>query len=149
MTAPDRTRDVANRELGTIERIEANGRMETRWDSGRTFSFEASERRHLDQSPQILKALRDVALVQSAESSNRIEGVTIDPDRLRPPVLGQAKPRDRSEREIFGYTRSISFTQTPRASRSIRARCGSFIERFRKTAVMPAAGRRSRTRSSS
>jgi ATP-dependent exoDNAse (exonuclease V) alpha subunit len=47
-TAPDRARDVANRELGTIERIDANGRMEIRWDSGRTSSFEASERRHLD-----------------------------------------------------------------------------------------------------
>ncbi len=47
MTAPDRERAVPNRELGTIERIDANGRMEIRWDSGRTFSFEAGERRHL------------------------------------------------------------------------------------------------------
>ena len=38
-TAPDRIRDVANRELGTIERIDANGRMEVRWDSGRTSSL--------------------------------------------------------------------------------------------------------------
>lgn len=30
------------------------------------------------QSPQILKALRELALVESAESSNRIEGVTVD-----------------------------------------------------------------------
>jgi hypothetical protein len=30
-TAPNRARDVANRELGTIERVEANGRMEIRW----------------------------------------------------------------------------------------------------------------------
>jgi ATP-dependent exoDNAse (exonuclease V) alpha subunit len=48
MTAPDRERGVPNRELGTIERIDANGRMEVRWDSGRQSSFEASERRHLD-----------------------------------------------------------------------------------------------------
>lgn len=48
MTAPNRARDVANRELGTIERIDANGRMEIRWDSGRTLSFDAGERRHLD-----------------------------------------------------------------------------------------------------
>ncbi len=48
MTAPDRERGVPNRELGTIERIDTNGRMEVRWDSGRTSSFEASERRHLD-----------------------------------------------------------------------------------------------------
>ena len=48
MTAPDRERGVPNRELGTIERIDTNGRMEVRWDSGRTSSFEASEHRHLD-----------------------------------------------------------------------------------------------------
>ena len=48
MTAPDRDRGVPNRELGTIKRIDTNGRMEVRWDSGRTSSFEASERRHLD-----------------------------------------------------------------------------------------------------
>jgi ATP-dependent exoDNAse (exonuclease V) alpha subunit len=48
MTAPDRERGVANRELGTIERIDTNGRMDVRWDSSRTSSFEASEHRHLD-----------------------------------------------------------------------------------------------------
>ncbi len=48
MTAPDRERGVPNRELGTVEGIEANGCMEIRWDSGRTSSFEANERRHLD-----------------------------------------------------------------------------------------------------
>lgn len=36
------------------------------------------------QSPQVLKALREMALVQSVESSNRIEGVTVAPARSRP-----------------------------------------------------------------
>ncbi|PYR35401.1 MAG: conjugal transfer protein, partial [Acidobacteria bacterium] len=48
MTAPDRERGVPNRERGTIERIDTNGRMEVRWDSGRTSSFEPGEGRHLD-----------------------------------------------------------------------------------------------------
>jgi conjugative relaxase-like TrwC/TraI family protein len=48
MTAPDRERGVPNRERGTIERIDTSGRMEVRWDSGRTSSFETGERRHLD-----------------------------------------------------------------------------------------------------
>ncbi len=52
------------------------------------------------QSPQALKALRDTAIIQSTESSNRIEGVTVAPARLYPLVLGQAKPRDRSEQEL-------------------------------------------------
>jgi ATP-dependent exoDNAse (exonuclease V) alpha subunit len=48
MTAPDRERGIANRELGTVEHIDTNGRMDVRWDSGRTSAFEASEHRHLD-----------------------------------------------------------------------------------------------------
>ena len=44
-----------------------------------------------------------MALIQSTESSNRIEGVTVAPDRLRPLVLGNTKPRDRSEQEVPSY----------------------------------------------
>ncbi len=64
------------------------------------------------QSPQILKALRDLALVESTESSNRIEGVTVERDRLRPLVLGNARPRDRSEEEIVGYRKALSWIHT-------------------------------------
>jgi ATP-dependent exoDNAse (exonuclease V) alpha subunit len=48
MTAPDRDRGVPNRELGTVERVHKNGRMDVRFDSGRMSSFEPHERRHLD-----------------------------------------------------------------------------------------------------
>jgi ATP-dependent exoDNAse (exonuclease V) alpha subunit len=47
-TAPDRTRDVANRDLATIEHIDPNGRLQVRLDSGRSVTFEPQERRHLD-----------------------------------------------------------------------------------------------------
>jgi Fic family protein len=63
---------------------------------------------YLKQSPQVLKALREMALVESAESSNRIEGVTVAPERLRPLVIGHARPRDRSEQEIQGYRRALN-----------------------------------------
>lgn len=48
MTAPERERGVPNRELGTVEKIDRSGRMDIRWDSGRSSSFEIDERRHLD-----------------------------------------------------------------------------------------------------
>jgi Fic family protein len=64
------------------------------------------------QAPQVLKALREMALVESAESSNRIEGVTVDRDRLRPLVLGNTKPRDRSEQEVLGYRMALSWIHT-------------------------------------
>ena len=49
-----------------------------------------------------------MALIESAESSNRIEGVTVERSRLRPLVLGKSRPRDRSEEEIVGYGRALS-----------------------------------------
>ncbi len=64
------------------------------------------------QSPQILKALREMALIQSAESSNRIEGVTVEAERLRPLVLGNTRPRDRSEQEVQGYRLALNEIHT-------------------------------------
>jgi len=67
---------------------------------------------HTRQSPQVLKALREAAIIQSTESSNRLEGVTVAPERLRPLVLGQARPRDRSELEVQGYRRALNTIHT-------------------------------------
>jgi Fic family protein len=64
------------------------------------------------QSPQLLEALREMALIESTESSNRIEGVTVERARLRPLVLGKSRPRDRSEEEIVGYRRALSWIHT-------------------------------------
>src|SRR5438093_7809594 len=62
---------------------------------------------YMKQSPQILKALREMAMVESVESSNRIEGVTVAPDRLRPLVVGNTRPKDRSEEEVHGYRNAL------------------------------------------
>lgn len=64
------------------------------------------------QVPPLLKALRNMALIQSVESSNRIEGVTVDPARLRPLVVGHARARDRSEEDIQGYRRALTLIHT-------------------------------------
>jgi Fic family protein len=61
------------------------------------------------QKPEVLRALREQAIIQSVESSNRIEGVVISPQRLRPVVIGHAKPRDRSEEELAGYRRALDW----------------------------------------
>ena len=55
------------------------------------------------QSPQRLKVLREHALIESAISSNRIEGVTVDQSRIKAVVLGKSLLRDRDEQEIRGY----------------------------------------------
>lgn len=55
------------------------------------------------QSPQKLKALRDSAIIESAIASNRIEGVEIAPERVRPVLIAAAALRDRDEEEVRGY----------------------------------------------
>ena len=55
------------------------------------------------QAPQRLKALREHALIESAVSSNRIEGVTVDRSRVNSLILGKPLLRDRDEEEVRGY----------------------------------------------
>src|SRR6185295_10975338 len=55
------------------------------------------------QSPQVLDALRENAIIQSTESSNRIEGVVAPLGRIRDLVAHRATPANRSEQEIAGY----------------------------------------------
>ena len=54
------------------------------------------------QSPQVLEALRENALIQSTESSNRIEGVVAPRERIRDLVANRTQPANRSEQEIAG-----------------------------------------------
>lgn len=55
------------------------------------------------QSPQILNTLKEVAVIQSAESSNRIEGIYTSNKRLQEIMSNKVEPKDRSESEIAGY----------------------------------------------
>jgi Fic family protein len=55
------------------------------------------------QSPQRLRALRENAMIESAVSSNRIEGVEIEAARVRTVILGKPALRDRNEEEVRGY----------------------------------------------
>jgi Fic family protein len=76
------------------------------------------------QSPQWLKVLREHALIESAVSSNRIEGVTVAPSRLGAIVLGKALLRDRNEEEVRGYRDALNLihertTQLPVSEETI------------------------------
>jgi Fic family protein len=55
------------------------------------------------QSPQTLRVLREHALIESAVSSNRIEGVIVDQKRIGTIVFGRSHLRDRNEEEVRGY----------------------------------------------
>ena len=58
---------------------------------------------HAAQMPHRLEVLRQAAVVQSTESSNRIEGVIAPIQRIEQIVAQKTTPRDRSEQEIAGY----------------------------------------------
>jgi len=47
-TAPNRERHIANRELGTIKKIDDSGNLQLRLDSGREVAFNIKENPHLD-----------------------------------------------------------------------------------------------------
>lgn len=55
------------------------------------------------QSPQLLENLGRSAIISSAESSNRIEGIVASRPRIEALVEGRDQPRNRSEQEIAGY----------------------------------------------
>ena len=93
--------------------------MGTNWLLNDIAEAKGKQSLYTHQSPQMLKALREMALVQSVESSNRIEGVTVAPERLRPLVLGHARPKDRSEEDIAGYRRALNLIHTKAASLQI------------------------------
>ena len=59
--------------------------------------------------PEVLNALKQQAIISSTESSNRIEGVEVEPARLKPLVKGTTKPRDRTEEEIVGYREALDW----------------------------------------
>lgn len=59
-------------------------------------------------SPQRLNKLREHALIESAVSSNRIEGVEVEPARVATLVFGQPVPRDRDEEELRGYRQALT-----------------------------------------
>ncbi|MGB7568546.1 MAG: Fic family protein [Chitinivibrionales bacterium] len=56
-----------------------------------------------EQSPEVLETLKLAAIIQSMESSNRIEGITAGYGRIEKLALEKVKPQDRSEQEIAGY----------------------------------------------
>ncbi len=77
------------------------------WLMNSISEYKGKQELYTKQAPQVLKTLIEMALIESAESSNRIEGVTVDRNRLKPLVIGHSKPRDRSEEEIAGYRKAL------------------------------------------
>jgi Fic family protein len=60
------------------------------------------------RTPDTLALLRQVAVIESAESSNRLEGVIAPHDRIKALVMRPTAPANRSEQEIAGYRDALN-----------------------------------------
>ncbi len=65
--------------------------------------YKGKENLYKEQFPEVLNTLRQAAIIQSTESSNRIEGIVVPEKRIRMLINGKAKPQDRPEEEVTGY----------------------------------------------
>lgn len=70
---------------------------------GRIHEFKGKQDLFKRQTPEVLDALQKVAMIQSAESSNRIEGIIVSDKRIASLIQDRAEPRNRSEAEVVGY----------------------------------------------
>ncbi len=93
--------------MSSFQKSEKNLPLAAVWLVSSIAEYKGKQELYSNQSPQILKALVEMALIESAESSNRIEGVTVDKSRLKPLIIGHSKPRDRSEQEVAGYRNAL------------------------------------------
>jgi len=65
-----------------------------------------------EQFPELLETLRRAAMIQSVESSNRIEGITVDHNRLEAILAKKTSPKDRPEKEVAGYRNVLAEIHT-------------------------------------
>lgn len=70
--------------------------------------YQGKQQLYFTQSPEILSGLRQIAVIESTESSNRLEGVVVPKDRLKSLVIKNATPKNRSEQEVAGYRDALA-----------------------------------------
>lgn len=70
--------------------------------------FRGRQEMFYKQSPEMLDRLKQTAVIESSESSNRLEGITAPKERIEALVFKNSTPKDRSEQEIAGYRDALS-----------------------------------------
>jgi Fic family protein len=73
------------------------------------------EKAFILRNPEILTMLQQTAIVQSTESSSRIEQVTASPARFHLLMGDKTSPKNRSEQEIVGYRKALSLIHANRS----------------------------------
>lgn len=82
---------------------------EYKWDSemlgliAAIYKEAGKQEMYLKQRPQELEKLVEIAMIQSTEASNAIEGIVTTNTRVRQLVEEKTTPKNRNEQEIAGY----------------------------------------------
>jgi Fic family protein len=86
------------------------------------------------RTPETLKALQGIAIIESTESSNRLEGITAPRKRLREIMLQSTNPENRSEQEIAGYRDALALIHGSgsemRFTTNVILQCHSILYRY-------------------
>ena len=75
---------------------------------GKIHEFKGRQQLYLQQKPEELDKLVEVAKRQSTEASNDIEGIRTTSSRLGKLMNEKTTPKNRSEKEILGYRNALS-----------------------------------------
>ncbi len=82
---------------------------EQKWDSeilglvAAIYKYAGKQELYLKQRPKELEKLVEIAMIQSTESSNAIEGIVTTNARIKQLVEEKTTPKNRDEKEIAGY----------------------------------------------
>lgn len=107
--------------MNSFKQDNVNLPLSSVWLTNSIAEYKGRQELYTRQSPQLLKSLIEMALIESAESSNRIEGVTVEKARLKPLLIGYSRPRDRSEEEVAGYRKALDLIHIKHKSLRITA----------------------------
>ena len=113
-TAPNRERHIANRELGTIEKIDDSGNLQLRLDSGRTVAFNIKENPHLDYGYAV------TSHSSQGQTADRVL-VHVDTEQAGEKLVNRrlayvAVSRGRYDAQIYTNDKSQSYRATRRAT---------------------------------
>ena len=71
------------------------------------YDLRAREEIRQSSNASLFESLRRIAIVDSVESSNAIEGIVATGERIEELMRGDDGPRNHDEREIMGYSRAL------------------------------------------
>lgn len=101
--------------LNSFKAGETSVPMQINWQIGDLMEYRGKQELFTRQVPQKLKVLREHALIESAISSNRIEGVEVEQNRIKTLVFGASAYKDRDEEEVAGYRKALDLIHAERA----------------------------------